>query len=249
MVPTLTTKAGLDRIIEIERGLSVKNILLGAIPVCMQIKEHGIAPVAITLDLQIVRLAEAMNVKHNLKGPAIKTIVYDLLELYPNETLEDFMLVFKRMRQGYYGEAYHLLNEASIFGCVKLHLEEKWAEHERNLNHEKAERMKAESFTVSDEALMEAYGITKNEEGKLVYNVGTGSAVGVKAPEKKKKKFWGEDDPEYDEFRNREMAKAARKMLTVEGQKALLNQLDSDQTQSGIETTEPAGTDEAGAGK
>jgi hypothetical protein len=108
----------------------------------MQVKAHGRASVARALDILITRLALMMNVKHNITPPQITTIVYDLLELYPNETIEDFALVFKRMRQDYYGPNYHQVSETTIIACMKLHLEEKWAEKERQLKKERDEAEK-----------------------------------------------------------------------------------------------------------
>lgn len=125
-------------ILEIEQGLTVQTTL-EASPIVMQIKAYGRAAISQALDLQLIRLAGMMNVKHNLSDAQIQTIVFDLIEKYPNETLEDFMLVFKRMRQGYYGESYHLLNEATILGCMEIHLEEKWTLHERNLKKQQEE--------------------------------------------------------------------------------------------------------------
>ncbi len=234
----ILTKGKINDLIELEQGLSIKTILEAAVPVCMQLKEHGRAAIAIALDIQLMRLAEAMNVKHNLKSGAITTIAYDLIEKYPNETLEDFILVFKRMRQGYYGEAYHLLNQASIFNCVQLHLEEKWEEHERQLREQKALLAKEESLALSDQAIKDAYGIVRNEKGELVY---TGEAVGPHPTKREQTK-----DEAYQEFKQQRIRKKAAHQKTVEGQKELLNQYYGDQTESRPEGIERGPADEAG---
>lgn len=143
-------------VIELEQSLSISTVLECS-PIAMQIKEHGRAQVARALDLQLTRLASMMNVKHNLTDSMIHTIVYDLLEKYPHETLEDFLMVFKRMRQGYYGPSYHQLSEASIISCMQMHLEEKYTERERQWRTQKEKDKQEQEHTLSREQVLAAY--------------------------------------------------------------------------------------------
>ncbi len=188
-------------------------------PICVQIKEHGRKDVAMSLDLQLVRLAKMMNVKHNLSDNMITTIVYDLIEKYPQETMEDFVLVFKRMRQGYYGPSYHLLSEATIIECMNLHLEEKWAEKERLLREEKDKQTKQEKALLDDDEILEGYKRILKE--------------GVKALETKKDL---DKDEQYQQFRANWLRGQMVKKTEVEGQKeALNNEANGNQTEGRAE--------------
>lgn len=240
LVHTLT-KGTIDDVLNLEQGLSVKDIIVDAIPVSVQIHTHGRARIAQILDIQLIRLAEAMNVKHNLKNDQIKTIVYDLLERYKHETVEDFLLVFKRLRQGYYGDSYHLLNQETIFKAVQTHLEEKYEEHDRMIRNVQQVR-KGEESMEKDE-IWAAYGAVKNKDGEIEFQ---GPAVGPR-PQKEESKDEQYNQAKADWLRNK-LIQQAKTTKTVEGQKEILNELYGDQTQAGTESTERGGTSSDGDG-
>lgn len=192
LIPTLIENS-IDSFIEIEQRITVQTILQSAVPISMQIKKHGRASIAQALDIQLIRLADIMNVKHNLKSDHIKIIVMDLLHKYPHETVEDFLLVFKRLRQGYYGQLYHLLNQATIMDCMNKHFEEKWTQHETNLLDQKQEDKKANTEKFAG---IEAYAMALKKEGKLEEAI----EIGKKLTE----------DAEYNEFRDNWLRKKIR---------------------------------------
>ncbi len=215
-------ESNIQAVIEVEKGLTVAKTLEGS-PLCMQIKEHGRAKVATSLDLQLVRLAAMMNVKHNLTNAMITTIVYDLLEKYPNETMEDFMLVFKRMRQGYYGPSYHMLSEATIMECMDLHLDEKWAEKERQLAKEKeasydADQKTKEEIEAAELEILKAYA-------KMKKDVMNGEPIPAPAP------VQPTEDERYNQFKANFIKERILKQNQVESQKELLNQLEDKDNQ------------------
>lgn len=96
----------------------------------------GNKPVAQAIDIQLTRLVASMNLKWNLSDGQIQQIVEDLIDKFPNETVEDFILIFKKARQNEFGEIYRL-DSAVIFGWVEKYLDEKYQVLERKLMTEK----------------------------------------------------------------------------------------------------------------
>lgn len=88
------------------------------------------------MDIALTKLAALINVNQNLHDGQIKIIVEDLLDKYPNESLEDFILCFKKARHGEFGIIYHV-HSAVVFGWMDLYLEQKYQVIERNLMLEK----------------------------------------------------------------------------------------------------------------
>lgn len=98
----------------------------------------GVRQVAIAIDIHLTRLVSNLNLKWSLNDSQIKTIVEDLIEKYPNETIEDFILIFKKARLGEYGELIRL-DSAIIFNWVEKYLDEKYEAIENKLMEEKEE--------------------------------------------------------------------------------------------------------------
>lgn len=121
----------------IERTVNLQACIEGKTLKALERENLG-KELKISLDLQLMRLAASMNLTRNITGAQVETIVLDLIELFPYETLEDFILVFKRIRQGYYGTDYNRLDGATIRGCMQKHLDEKAALREKNHNIEKS---------------------------------------------------------------------------------------------------------------
>lgn len=113
-----------------ERFVTIEKIVAKAMPIAMLKKYAEPGAVELTLDLHLTRLIESLNLKWNLQTHQIKTIVEDLIDKYQYESLEDFILIFKRARQGEFGELYRL-DSAVIFGWMERYLEEKYEAFER----------------------------------------------------------------------------------------------------------------------
>ena len=88
------------------------------------------------MDIQLTKLAASFNMNLNLKDYQIAQIVEDLMAEFPNETIEDFIYVFRQARLGTYGEVYRL-DSAVVFGWFKSHLERKYEAVEAKLMAEK----------------------------------------------------------------------------------------------------------------
>lgn len=125
-----------DKMRNLEKSLTIQKIVDNAIPISDIVKTEGAKAVAMTIDIQLTKLVASLNLKWNLNDNQIKTIVEDLMCEYPNETIEDFILVFKKARLGDFGEIYRL-DSAVIFTWMKAYLEDKYKIVEDNLMREK----------------------------------------------------------------------------------------------------------------
>lgn len=97
------------------------------------------------LDLAVMDLALNLNLGNTVNDFQVKNIVEDLLHEFPNESIEDFLLVFKNARHGHYGTIYRL-DIAVIFQWVRQHLEEKYIVLEDNLMNEKENEYRSYKF-------------------------------------------------------------------------------------------------------
>lgn len=132
-----------DKVREIERSLTIEKIIDNAMPICVLAKNSSLVEVHQALDIQLTKLVASLNLKWNLTDNQIKTIVEDLIDKYKNESLEDFILVFKKARQGEFGELYRL-DSAVIFGWMEAYLSEKYEILERKMMAEKENIYKSE---------------------------------------------------------------------------------------------------------
>lgn len=105
------------------------------------IREVGRGPIQQALEQEIIKLSSQMNITNNITSSQVPLIAETLLDVYPTESLADFILCFKRIAIGYYGNTYHRLDSGVIVECFSRHLEEKCDYRERdNSNSKKAEQ-------------------------------------------------------------------------------------------------------------
>ncbi len=95
--------------------------------------------------MAVMDLALNLNLGNTVNDFQVKTIVEDLLHEFPNESVEDFLLVFKNARHGHYGTIYRL-DIAVIFQWIRQHLEEKYIVLEDNLMNEKENEYRSYKF-------------------------------------------------------------------------------------------------------
>jgi hypothetical protein len=138
-----TTAANLAKndFIGIEKsvGFSAKE-LIDKPPIAMLKKVDGVGEkVEAFLAVQLVKLIESVNINSalSIQNYQIPTIAGQLVEMYPVESLEDFVLCFKRGSAGFYGTIYKL--DASVL-CewMKAYLDEKYTFVESKVKEEQA---------------------------------------------------------------------------------------------------------------
>lgn len=150
LIAILTNTDNPDLAKDFERGLTIHKIIETAIPICEVRKETGLKAISQALDIQLTKLVASLNLKWNLSDAQIGIIVEELIYKYPNESLEDFILVFRRARHGEFGELYRL-DSAVIFSWMQIHLDEKYAVIENKLLSEKDNIYKVELPTCGPE--------------------------------------------------------------------------------------------------
>lgn len=137
----IATVTNIESSRDFERSLSIKKIIKEAVPMAELKRLVGSRQVAVALDIQLTRLVSNLNLKWSLNDSQIKTIVEDLMDKYPNESLEDFILCFKKARQGEYGELIRL-DSPIVFTWMASYLEEKYKAVEDDLMKQKDEYYK-----------------------------------------------------------------------------------------------------------
>lgn len=134
--------AGKFEQIEKEVGHSLKAIL-NKPPLAMVKQVCEPEKIELFLSIQIGKLINSCNIAENLniQKYQIPVIAGQLIEMYPAESLEDFVLCFKRGQVGFYGTIYKL--DASVL-CewMKAYLDEKYQLIEANVKSQQQQTIK-----------------------------------------------------------------------------------------------------------
>lgn len=89
------------------------------------VKVVGEQKIKMSLEIEIAKLASRLNVANNITATQLPFIADELLATYPEESLQDFILCFRRIALGYYGKIYHQLDLSVISICMQEHIQEK----------------------------------------------------------------------------------------------------------------------------
>lgn len=138
LIATLTTDSG-----SVEKGLTIDSIIDRGTPLSVLVRVAEKKTVKQILDVHLTKLVVSFNLNLTLKDFQISQIIEDMIERYPNETIEDFIYVFKMARQNYYGQVFRI-DSAVIFDWIEQHLKQKYAALEAKLYSEKDNPYKVE---------------------------------------------------------------------------------------------------------
>lgn len=145
----IATVSNFETYTSLERSLSVKKIIETALPISEIKRSLPPGEIEKSIDIALTRLVESLNLKYTMNGNQIKILVEDLVDRFKNESIEDFILVFKNARQGQYGEIYRL-DSAVVFGWMEQYLDEKYQALEDKLVKEK-EQFNTVPQTITEE--------------------------------------------------------------------------------------------------
>ena len=126
-----------------EKNLTIEKAITGSLLKNLQkeISEVGLMTIISTL---VLKTANFFNVGKNItEDQAINTAVL-ILEKYPYETLEDFVMVFKMAKKGELGKVYDRIDPQVIFEWCNQYFEKK-AEI-REIEHQKFKQKEAKQI-------------------------------------------------------------------------------------------------------
>ncbi len=186
---------------ELERSLTITKILDTAVPMSIVSKNVNPGDLERSLDIQLTRLVQSLNLKWNIEPLQIKLIVEDLIDKYRHETLEDFILIFKKARQNEFGEIYRL-DSAVVFGWVEKYLEEKYVAVETRLRKEKDTYKNATVRTQSDwlQLWKEAVEKTDAESPIKTRSLNLTALSNVRAITDKEVREEGQEQPKFKPY-------------------------------------------------
>ena len=113
-----------------ERGITIESAINGTNIMKIE-KEIGVEPLIVSLTFLISRTADNFNVPYNEQKAML--LAFDIIEKYKYETLEDFILIFKKGRQGEFSDGFDKLrfeNSLVLGTWIPKYLEQKAKERE-----------------------------------------------------------------------------------------------------------------------
>lgn len=105
-------------------------------PICDIVKVVGKGKIVLYVKLELVKVAERINVNNNITPAQMEFISTQMVEFFPNESLADFKICFERGCMGQYGTIYWM-DGIVIRQWMEKYLEEKYQVVEEDLKKEK----------------------------------------------------------------------------------------------------------------
>lgn len=125
----------------VEKGLTFK-ICNEATKLIHLKKNEGEETIEHTLALMLINLQEQINVTRPLAPHQITMLAADIIELYPYESLEDFVLCFKMARQNKLSPHYNSIDSVMINKWMGEYLELKAVQRENDAHKKEIEVLK-----------------------------------------------------------------------------------------------------------
>lgn len=99
-------------------------------PISVISKVSGLDAVCNQLEFDLIKALSLLNLNLTIKEHQYPAIVRELVDMYPNESIQDFQLCFKKLVRGEYGKIYNIdLSVISL--AMGEYLEEKYSYIER----------------------------------------------------------------------------------------------------------------------
>jgi len=109
---------------------------------------HGQQKIQLMVEFELINLASLMSVGGNLNKAQVPFIAEQLIELYPNESIADFKLCFRKGSIGEYGDIQRL-DGITIGNWMKAYLDKKYEAIEADLMKQKEDIYKPVEVTPS----------------------------------------------------------------------------------------------------
>lgn len=136
--------ADLIKLAKMERKINLDDAVNGITirQACQEINEDIIIGTLVAL---ILRTGNFFNISNRISEDQAIQTAFLILDKYPHETIEDFVIMFRNAKSGKYGELYNRLDGQIIFQWMQTYLDEKAAYREN--------QHRAVKFSVGDENL------------------------------------------------------------------------------------------------
>ncbi len=123
---------------KIQAPATVKKIVEDAIPMCVVERVAGPESLIAGIEFYLIQLSAQVNVDErlNIQGHQVPVIAETLYTQFKNESLEDFILCFKKGGAGFYGQIFRL-DGAVLVDWMQKHLDEKYSMIEYRIQKEK----------------------------------------------------------------------------------------------------------------
>jgi len=113
-----------SKIVALSSKVSIQTSLVAPTLKTLE-KKYGLDDLASLISMLILQTASYLNLSNNINEDQSLETAFLLLEKYPHETIDDFIVMFKNAKKGEYGEIYNRLDGQLIFKWMEKYLEEK----------------------------------------------------------------------------------------------------------------------------
>jgi len=124
--------------------------IVDAEPICVLRHSVGIEKIQQLIEIELTKLAALMNVANNMQPHQMVFTSERIIETYPAESVDLFILAFRRGASGYYGSTFHQLDTSIVMGWIQKTIEDKSYYTERDnqtaKEHEKNQAVDYEAF-------------------------------------------------------------------------------------------------------
>lgn len=140
-------------------------------PISVVAKVSGLDAIRNQIEFDLIKCMSLLNLNLGIKEHQYQFIVRELVDTFPNESIQDFQLCFRNGIKGYYGKIYNVdLSVLAIW--MGQYLEEKYTYIEKEQKREQAEFNELQANVVSEliERTTKAIEQSETKEQSVVRN-------------------------------------------------------------------------------